>query len=1095
MRGTAIDEAPFRVGSMVTHSRIPGVGRVGEISGAKIRVDCFESIAKPVARSWWIEAAECRPEVLQKQTRVYWQDADTGTWRTGRIVGGDQNEYFVRLPNAEFDFKVPESALRVRWDKPVSNPVDVLAVGANESGYFSNTRVPMMRSLIAQRAACGSAFSLLSSRIEIFPHQVHAAMTVISDPVQRYLLADEVGLGKTVEAGLVIRQVLLDEPMSHIAVVTPTTLQRQWGDELLNNFFVGDFPLSQVKITSHDAPGTWRRHHGCDLVVVDEAHLLVQVEGPDESPYRQLADLVHSAQRVLLLSATPLTSRVTTHLGLLHLLDPDLYKWTERDAFEERFRLRRQLATAVYGLDANYEAFLRDAVSDVASVIPQDPQFHQLSQAALSFLTEDGDLNSEGDRPAFTVAVEALRAHVSETYRLHRRMIRHRRERVTREREDSATETYTLAGRSRPIPLVPDSGSQQFALDALSAWQSGIADWLVDEGRETESAAYGQVLGVLVSRVGAASGDLGDALRWRLRQDLGAADRAGLSAEERELLSRPPVAPLEEKVLRELDDAPDIGELESVAEAIYSVLPGHQPGIVFCGPGTLAGQLADALRRMYPRLHVGEHTRHAEMKLNDDAVAEWRKSGGILVADDSAEEGLNLQVATGVVHLRLPWTPNRLEQRIGRVDRYQAGSTGQSARQYALSSPDGEYTLTGAWLALLDRGFEIFSQSVSTLQDAIDQRLADVWAAAIVSGPQGLNDHIPVVTEDLQKELRAIAELDMLEESNDSQPGVVNIPATIGELEGDWRTIEAATRGLASNPAGGLGFLDHEVGPSGQVVKFERGARNPFVAPRILARNGAQLTPSMMEGAFNRTVALHRPGTRVLRSGNPFVDMLARAVWIDDRGQATAFLRRDPREKNAYLYYGFDFLVEADIEAGVALAGDNPISRNALRRQADCLLAPFSRRVWVQGPRKAAVEDARQVQWLDLPYKTTGRGFTDINLNADRIGALLSKVRGRDGFTADARTALGSATDELQRVTDLKARCELAREQASSILTIRRAQSDARQAAGRLVTDTESYASNVDIAEALITGVSAPIVKVISVTCLVRGVLEGVTNG
>ena len=58
---------------------------------------------------------------------------------------------------------VPEAQLRVRWDRPVSNPVDVLVAGANESGYFSNARLPMMRSLVAQRAASGGRFALLSS--------------------------------------------------------------------------------------------------------------------------------------------------------------------------------------------------------------------------------------------------------------------------------------------------------------------------------------------------------------------------------------------------------------------------------------------------------------------------------------------------------------------------------------------------------------------------------------------------------------------------------------------------------------------------------------------------------------------------------------------------------------------------------------------------------------------------------------------------------------------------------------------------------------------------------------------------------------------
>src|SRR5690242_14023258 len=169
----------LQVGALVEHKSVPGIGRVGAIDRAKVRVDCFESVAKPIAHSRWVDSAECRPIRLQGETRVYWQDPDTGVWRAGRIIGGDPDEYFVRLPNTELDFRVPEVQLRVRWDRPVGNPVDVLVAGANESGYYSNTRQPMMRSLVAQRAACASAFALLSSGVEIFRHQVHTAMTVI----------------------------------------------------------------------------------------------------------------------------------------------------------------------------------------------------------------------------------------------------------------------------------------------------------------------------------------------------------------------------------------------------------------------------------------------------------------------------------------------------------------------------------------------------------------------------------------------------------------------------------------------------------------------------------------------------------------------------------------------------------------------------------------------------------------------------------------------------------------------------------------------------------------------------------------------------
>jgi ATP-dependent helicase HepA len=1082
------------VGSMVECTNGLGIGRVGQLEGAKVRVDYFESVADPVAESCWVEGPECNLARLQDQTRIYWQDPDTGNWEAGRIVGGDRAEYFVRFPNSKQDRKIPEAQLRVRWDRPVRNPVDVLVAGASDSAYHSDTRAPMMRSLVAQRAACGSAFALLSAGIEIFPHQVHAAMTVISDPIQRYLLADEVGLGKTLEAGLVIRQVLLDEPMSKIVVITPDALRRQWRDELTGKLLIGDFPFATVKISSHETPEMWRSYRGYDLLVVDEANQLAQVKGPSESPYRELAELAHSVPRVLLLSATPLTSRITTHLGLLHLLDPDLYRWTDREAFEERFRLRKHLANAVFQIDADFESFLPSAVSDVEELIPHDQRFRELSLAALSFLTEDGDLRAEDERAGLAVAVEALRAHISETYRLHRRMIRHRRKKVMLQNDEAATQPYGLTGRTRPQPLVLDSSRQWAVQDALLNWQSGIANWLMDEGREADAKAYGQALGVLVSRTDSASADLADALRWRLNRDSAAAERAGLTHEERVLLSAPPAVPLEKEVLGELPSGPDGDELAKLAGLLRSGLDARRRVIVFCGPGTLAAHLANAMRRGDPRLHVAEHTRRVGMEDSDAAVVAWRKDGGILVADDSAEEGLNLQAADAVVHWRLPWSPNQLEQRIGRVDRYHAGASRQPAEQVVSASPEGEYTLPGAWLTLLDQAFGIFSQSVSALQDTIDQGLASIWEAAVLKGPEGLNDLTLAVSDDLKRELREIDELDMLEEIHDAQTGMVNIAVGIGDLEADWRVIEAATTSLAGGRAGGLRFAEHAVGPGGKVTQFERATRPPLVPPRILARGGTHLKPEMMRGAFNRAVALKEPGTRVLRAGNPFIDMLASTVWIDDRGQATAFLRRDPLETRAFLYYGFDFLVEANIEAALVLVGDDPVSCNALRRQADCLLAPFTRRVWVQGPGKTVVEHEGQLAWLNRPYKSADNGGPDINLNPQRIGPLLDRFGGRDGFATDARSALEAARNQFGRVTGLPGRCEEARQRAASVLAVRRAQAEARKAAGRIVADTESYAADVAIADALISGLVTPIVKVISVTCLVRGMLQGVTR-
>ena len=273
---------------MVEYPGGPGIGRIGEIDDERVRVDFFESIAEPVAESRWLPASDCRRVILEPETRVYWRNPDTGDWLAGRVKGTSDDGYFVQFPNTEFDFPLPEDELRVRWDRPVRNPVTVLAAGGNESAYFHDARLPLLKNLLDQRAASASTFAFLSSAVELYPHQVDTALTVLSDPVQRYLLADEVGLGKTMEAGFVIRQTLLDHPRARIAVLAPDSLRLQWAQELREKFFIDDFPDAQVKCVAHEAPERWAAYHGCELVVVDEAHRVAQTDDPDKPAYRRL---------------------------------------------------------------------------------------------------------------------------------------------------------------------------------------------------------------------------------------------------------------------------------------------------------------------------------------------------------------------------------------------------------------------------------------------------------------------------------------------------------------------------------------------------------------------------------------------------------------------------------------------------------------------------------------------------------------------------------------------------------------------------------------------------------------------------------------
>jgi ATP-dependent helicase HepA len=1082
------------------------MGHVGSVDRDRVRVDFFESTAEPVAESAWVPAADCQRIRLAPETRAYWHNPDTGTWLAGRIKSATGSQYFVQFPNTEYDFPIPEEQLRVRWDRPVRDPITVLAAGGSESAY-RDARLPMLNDLVRQRAACASAFALLSSAAELYPHQVDAALRILSDPVRRYLLADEVGLGKTIQAGYVIRQTLIDEPRSRIAVLVPDALRRQWKRELVEKFFIDDFPEARVWVLTHEASERWAAHLDCDLVVVDEAHRLVQVRDPDESPYRELCALAHSVSGLLLLSATPVTSHYTTHLGLLHLLDPKLYRWTDQAAFQLRYELRASLADHVYGLDSEYTYLLPSSIEEIRALLPAaDQRFAELSEQVLSLLDENDELAEGVDGKELARRVEALRAHISEVYRLHRRVIRNRRDRVLSSAPDSEILPYEVRGRRAPECLRVRSVIHDETHAAVLAWWEAVRDALLDSGSVDQQSAYATILAVFVSRSGGVDDDLLAALRYRILRDEEAAHVAGLSARERSALARPPLLAAEQAVLERLQHSRWTSEnteaaLDTLVNAALPVFKAHHRTVLFCGPGGLATHLADRLRTRFPHAGVGEHTHQAGSTAADRALGAWsslpRGHRVVLVADDSAEDGLNLQLADAVVHLRLPWSPNQFEQRLGRVDRYRgAASVRQSspARQYRLSGEEGsEDTFTDAWAAMLQGGYGIFDDSVSTLQDAIAEALPGVWSRAFEEGPEGLAADTARVQAELRTAREAIDKMDLLESIHEASLDGRDIGDSLDSYEQNWRETRRAVERYTSADQGGIKLRRRtRTVDSCERLEFDLADSLPLLDPRHWQRIRRRVSPEMAAGTFNRSAALRAPGTRLFRCGNPLVDALASAVFVDDRGQAAAFRRLDRSlAGDPVPYFGIQYLVEADIDQALALV-DNPGARHALRRHADTILPPFTRTVWLAAHADTPVTDPAQLDWLNKPYdKRTG----DLNYNKDRIGELIGLFGGWDAYRLAALSAGEAARRRLVDTTDMERRCAQAEHHARQRLAVARAQAQARQAAGHLVGDAESQLTDVGVTEKLIDGLTHPTVRVVAAVCLVRAGLERLRHG
>ena len=192
-------------------------------------------------------------------------------------------------------------------------------------------------------------YGLLGGRTSLLPHQLYIAQQLTQDSLPRALLADEVGLGKTIEAGLILHRLLLQQRIQRVLVLVPDHLVHQWLVEMIRRFnlkfdirhahdFVaseedeepiafttGQLFLCPVSLAKNPQASAHMMQESWDMLVVDEAHHLEWSEETPDPAYQLVEALTMKTAGVLLLTATPEQLGVEGHFARLRLLDPERY--------------------------------------------------------------------------------------------------------------------------------------------------------------------------------------------------------------------------------------------------------------------------------------------------------------------------------------------------------------------------------------------------------------------------------------------------------------------------------------------------------------------------------------------------------------------------------------------------------------------------------------------------------------------------------------------------------------------------------------------------------------------------------------------------
>lgn len=1042
-----------------------GIGKQINQNGSFCSIEYFDSPTTALVVHE-IESHLIERVTLAQQTRVYHFDEVAGAWEIGRLLDDHGDSQLIQFPNGKSKH-LKFDAVFVRWTRPIEDPTLFLANRINESPRFSDGRSAFIRLQTRQRAASMGMSALLASAIELEAHQIEVVRRILQDPVQRYLLADEVGLGKTIEAGLLIRQCILDaQQKCSILVIVPAALVGQWRSELASKFFLDrclDRNIHVVALDDNDSIRTLLPT--ATMLVVDEAHHLTErMAGDITGIYADIAVATPAIDRVLLLSATPALHNERGFLKMLHLLDPVTYPLDGEDAFCRKVESRQALAEIVAGLAPENALYLDYTIDQLATLFPDD----ELLQEQASELRSVIDTMPEPDDPALVEVIDRLHAHLSEVYRLHRRILRHRRQSIgglTPDRSGAEIVRYRSTDRAALTTALDDwrfneaikldeAGSEELWSDRVRAfWQ------VLDRASQYSSTGSGMI-GFLARQTAM----IGDPERFAaINRCLG---RAGLFKDRAEAL------------------------LDVLAPLVRS----HAQCVIFCSDAKTADALAKRIRDEL-EITVDRHD-------PDDNA--WTAFIGapnrpVLVCDRRAEEGLNLQGGNKVVvHYDVPLNPNRIEQRLGRADRY---GSGEAVRSLVLACEDDPLEM--AWVGYLDMALRVFDRSVASLQYLIEQTVRDIARALFTDGPEALVDLTASSAGEqglIEQEIKSIDQQDALDALGTPPTDLVD---GLSELDEDWQSLASDTAiwleqilqfgraDEASLAAGGGAAAPFR-------YVYSTSNRHTLVAlPAFIAQCAdaldLQLGPRFgrtirtIPYTFRRRTALNRAaranGVGLLRYGDALISGMTALTEADDRGRSFAMWRYAPDhigDPLAEFYFRFDFVLETEIAACtdvlVAHNRDTSAARAAVRRRGDMALAPFYRSIWLDR-ELALVHDEALMARLGRPYSVEPdrSGAVDLNLNSRRWQRLLQLHFPELAYWGElCGKARATAEDTLRADPDLIASLGQAVQRAARVDHGRLGQLRARARSRLTAGESAELAFEEQLAATLRAGISAP---------------------
>jgi superfamily II DNA or RNA helicase len=598
-----------------------------------------------------------------------------------------------------------------------TTPIDSLRSGLL-SGYAEFQRLMTLQRLVRDQPLRNNLYSFNASRTQFYPYQFKPLLKFLDSSNNRILICDEVGLGKTIEAGLLLLELRARQTIRTVLVICPSNLRHKWRLELKQRFgedfrilqardfkqFLSDYEENPDRTTLNGIVSleTMRTSQirerleelsvPIDFVIIDEAHHLRNFGTSQREAGRLITEYANS---VAMLTATPVHLGQENLFSLLNLLDPE--DFPDAESAVERFRDNENVVHAQRLLAAHVPDFAEAAQYLDAASQSRWTTRKDLLRAVCDKLRAAGDANhSDSERRAFLISLQRdlsdlnLLGHI-----------------LTRTRKRDVLEQVVVR-RAQSILITFNERER--------ALYEGVTNSVKEAGRK--------------------AGDNEGVLAWRLNtpQRRLASSIQGMVDFYRQSKTWTKDDNDENELLDDEEPTDEVArDIQADVSSLIANWPSNAPDSKYDELVSLLGELPLSGRRQKVLIFATfKHTiRYLDRRLKADGIGvvaisgdtpiderpaiinRFREDAGItvLVSSRVGAEGLDFQFCSVLVNYDLPWNPMEVEQRIGRLDRI-----GQQADSIAIFNFWTQDTIEERILRRLYERIGIFERSIGDLE-------------------------------------------------------------------------------------------------------------------------------------------------------------------------------------------------------------------------------------------------------------------------------------------------------------------------------------------------------------------------------------------